>query len=324
MKTSRLTKVLLGLGLILLVPFMGVSQTKKEAVDAYNAGATIMKQDPKAALESFYKALEISEQLGEEGEETKTLAQTLIPRTHYELAMKLYKEKNMTGTLEQLEKAEDMAEKFNDEATKGKVAKTIPQLYNVMGTSNYKDGKYEDAIAYYNKALSFKPDYPDPLLGIALSYEKLEQVDKMFEYLDKTIEVGTKLNDQKKVEDATTKAKAFLLKKGDEAQKANKHEEALGYFNKVLNYESKDASIYFVIAINSNKVEKWDEAIEAAKKAIELTAGAEADKAAMYYELAQAYQKKKDVANACAAYRNAAFGQYKASADYQITQLKCQ
>ena len=47
--------------------------------------------------------------------------------------------------------------------------------------------------------------------------------------------------------------------------------------------------------------------------------------ARFYYEIAKAYEGKKDTPNACSNYKKAAFGTFKSSADYQMkTVLKCQ
>ncbi|HPJ46275.1 MAG TPA: hypothetical protein PL017_09265, partial [Tenuifilaceae bacterium] len=121
--------------LAVALPFATIAQTKKEAVDAYNNGATMIKENPQGALDKLYESIKISEQLGEEGEETKVLAESLIPSVHFELAMKLYKEKKSVETLEQLEKAEETAVKYGDAKTQQKVEKTIPKLYYAMGVN---------------------------------------------------------------------------------------------------------------------------------------------------------------------------------------------
>lgn len=324
MKRNQLLSALFIAGMSLLISTASFGQTKKDAVDAYNAGATTYKQDPKAALDNLLKSIEISQQLGEEGEETLLSAQSLIPRVYLEIAMSEYKQKNLQGTLDNLEKAEETATKYNDETTKSRVEKTMPKLYNVMGNNKFKENKFDEAIANYTKALNFNPDYVDPLLGLALSYENKGDEAKMIEYLDKTIEVAKKNNDLKTADETSLKVKNFYLKKGDDAQKDKNYSEAIDYLNKTMKYDSTDASVYQVLAVNYNRVEKWNDAVEAANKAIELSKGAAEDKAPIYWELANAYQKLNNTSKACDAFKNASYGTIKPAADYQIQQMKCQ
>mgnify|MGYP000848186941 CR=1 FL=1 len=317
-----LSALVVGLGL--LIPFTGFGQTMKEAVDAYNGAATTYKQDPKAALDNLNKAIQICEQLGEEGVEVKTNSENLIPSVYFEIAMAQYKQKDLQGTLDNLEKAEETAVKFNVGTIKTRVEKTIPKLYNVMGNNKFKENKFEEAIANYTKALNFVPDFVDPHLGIMLSYEKLNNEAKMLEFIDKTIEVAKKANDVKTADETAVKAKNYFLKSADDAQKVKKYDEAIVALNNSLKYDSNDNDVYRLLAVNYNRVEKWNEGIEAALKAIDLKTGTADEKAELYFLLATAYQKINDNAKACEAYKNAAFGTFKPNADYQIQQLKCQ
>lgn len=324
MKRKLFLSALLVVGLGLLIPFAGFGQTKKDAVDAYNSAATTYKQDPKAAIDNLLKAIEISDQLGEDAAEVKVNSESLIPKAYFELAMALYKQKDLQGTLDNLEKAEETAVKYNDASVKTRVEKTIPKLYNVMGNNKFKEEKYDEAIANYNKALNFNPDFVDPILGITLSYEKLGNEAKMLEYIDKTIEVAKKSNDAATVSSTTTKAKNYFLKQADDAQKDKKYEDAIVSLNNVLKYDGNDSEVYRLLAINYNRVEKWNDGIASALKAIDLKTGTADEKAELYFLLATAYQKINDNTKACEAYKNASFGTFKPNADYQIQQLKCQ
>ncbi|MGD9977503.1 MAG: tetratricopeptide repeat protein [Bacteroidales bacterium] len=324
MKRNLFFAVLTVVGLGLLIPTVGIGQTMKEAVDAYNSAATTYKQDPKAALDNLNKAIQMCEQLGEEGSEVKVNSESLIPKVYFEMAMLQYKQKDLQGTLDNLEKAEETATKYNDDAVKSRVEKTIPKLYNVMGNNKFKEEKYDEAIVNYTKAINFSPDFVDPYIGATLSYEKLNNEAKMLEYIDKTIEVAQKANDTKTADETSSKAKNFFLLKADEAQKATKYDDAVTSLSSALKYDSTDFNTYRLLAINYNRVEKWDDGIQAALKAIELKTGTVEEKAELYFLLATAYQKVNDTPKACEAYKNAAYGTFKPNADYQIQQLKCQ
>lgn len=320
MKINRLLVVLT----LFFMPFLTNAQTLKEATEAYNAGATMIQDKmPEKALEHLYRAIELSEDLDMDGEATKKLAEDLIPTAHLQYAMNLYRTKEMKAALEQLEKAKETAAKYFDKNTLGRVERIIPQLYNQMGNTEYRDENYEKAINYYNKAIDVKNTYPDPYLGIALAYEKQENFEEMLTFLKKTIEVSNAANDKEKEESASKKAKGYLLRKGDEAQKAKNFNESIEFFKKSLEFDNTDGTIYYVISGNYAELKEWDSVIEYGKLALENTTDA-VDEAGVYYQIGTAYQNQGNTDQACAAFNNALSGTYRAAAEYQIKEvLKC-
>lgn len=322
MKSNKLAKLILVLTIV-VVPCLSQSQTLKEATEAYNTGATLLQEKKsKEAIGYLYTALELSEELDYEGTVIKKNTEDIIPTAHFQNAMNLYKEKDMKGALEQLEKAQETARSYGDRKTLGRVETIIPQLYNQMGNTEYRAENFEKAISYYEKAIGIKADYSDPYLGIALSMEKQENFDGMLEYLKKTMEVSLQTNDRNKADDAQKKAKSYLLIKGDEAQKAKKTEEAISFFKKVLEFDESDGTIYYVLAINNSELKEWGNVIEFSKLALEKANG-NLDEAGIYYQMGVAYQNQGDTTEACQAFTNALSGTYRAAAEYQIKELKC-
>ncbi|NHB70119.1 tetratricopeptide repeat protein [Perlabentimonas gracilis] len=324
MKTNWLNKILVVLTLA-VAPYCLSAQTLKEATEAYNTGATLINEKkPEQAIEHLYRALEISEDLEYEGEETKRMVEDLIPTAHLQYAMNLYRAKDMYGALEQLEKAQETAKLYADRNTLGRVERIIPQLYNQMGNTEYRAENYEKAIDYYKKAIDVKADYPDPYLGIALAYEKQENFDSMLDYLKQTMEVSNAANDRKKAEDAQKKAKAYLLREGDEAQKAKRYEEAIDFLAKAIEFDDTDATLLYAIAVNYNELKNWGKVIEFGKLALEKANGS-IDEAGVYYNIGIAFQNQGDTSQACQAFSNALSGSYRAAAEYQMQEvLKCQ
>jgi tetratricopeptide (TPR) repeat protein len=324
MKTNWLNKFLVVLTLG-VAPYCLTAQTLKEATEAYNTGATLINEKkPEQALEHLYRALEISEDLEYEGEETKRMVEDLIPTAHLQYAMNLYRAKDMTATIEQLEKAQEKAKLYADRNTLGRVERIIPQLYNQMGNNEYRAENYQKAIDFYKKAIEIKADYPDPYLGIAISNEKQEDFEGMLDYLKQTIDVSNATNDRKKADDAQKKAKAYLLRVGDEAQKAKEFEKAIEFFTKAIEFDESDATLYYVIGVNYNELKNWEKVIEYSKLALEKANGT-IDEAGVHYQMGVAFQNQGDTTQACQAFSNAQSGSFKAAAEYQMQEvLKCQ
>jgi hypothetical protein len=75
------------------------------------------------------------------------------------------------------------------------------------------------------------------------------------------------------------------------------------------------------MAIAYNGESKWDDAITAANKALELET---ADKSDIHFELGKSYEGKGDGAAACQSYKSVTGGANVSAAKYQIEQvLKC-
>jgi tetratricopeptide (TPR) repeat protein len=324
MKTKKLKNLLYLLPLVFL-PLVMSAQTLREATEEFNkAGVLINEQKPEEALPILYRALTMSEDLEEEGAQLKEQIQDIIPKAHLQYAMSLYKAKKFYETIEQLEKAQETSKKYGDRKTLASVNRTIPQLYNQIGNNEFRVNNFEKAIGYYQKAIDIKADFPDPYLGISLSLEKLEKFTEMLDMLKKTMEISIQVNDRNKADDAVKKAKAYLLRKGDEAQKAKKFEEAIVFFEKVLEYDNTDATIFFVIAVNYNELKNWDKVIEFSNKTLEIGNG-NIDRAGVYFQIGVAYQNLDKKAEACEAFNNALNGSFRQAAEYKIkNELKCQ
>ena len=90
-------------------------------------------------------------------------------------------------------------------------------------------------------------------------------------------------------------------------------------------YGEGDANTYYYYALAYNKIKDWDKAIISANKALEIEKDEKDAKAKIYFELGTAYYGKGDTSEACKAYKDAAYGDYVAQANYQLKEvLKCQ
>ena len=98
---------------------------------------------------------------------------------------------------------------------------------------------------------------------------------------------------------------------------------ALALLNDALKY-GEDSDVYFIMARAYNSAKQFDNAISSANKSLALAKGSAADKAKINFELGMAQNEKKNKTAACNAFKAAAFGQFKANADYYIKQLGCQ
>ncbi len=328
MKNKTFRSLFMATAAVLLTAGMAFAQsTTKDAVEAFNAGVTANEaKNYTEALTQFNKALDICNQVGSEADEIKLQAEKAIPGVQFNIGLGLYNQKKIEDAITEIEKAKDLAIKYGDEKTQKKSERVVPQLYNFLGNGSLRDGQYEQAIAFYNKAIALDSNYSKCYLGLGLAYSKMNNLDKAIAAFDKTIEVGTATNKAEDVKDAKTSARDNLLVQASDEQKKENYADAYKHFNQALKYDDKNSETYLGLAAAANKLSKFDDAVEAINKALPLLDGtSDSNKAPYYFALGNAYLGKKDNTNACDAYKKAAFGTFKEAAEYQIKDvLKCQ
>ena len=299
--------------------------TKKEAVDAYNGGVKLLKTNAKEAIKQMEKCIEISEQLGEEGEETKKLAAVQLPNLYYQMSMETLKAKKYSEAIIQLEKTVEVAEKYNSPNVKSSAEGRMPLIYNALGGNYRKKSDWKNALINYDKAIEHDTGYYKACLGKALVYSKTGEDANLLETTDKTIELAKKANDTKSVATAEKIASTYFYNKGVKSVQANAHAEAVDAFQKSLKYGNVEPDIYLQIAKSNNVLNNWDAAIDAANKALELENGDDVVKAKYYFEIGTSYMGSGDTSQACEAFKKALTGEYEQLARYKMEQeLKCQ
>jgi tetratricopeptide (TPR) repeat protein len=309
---------------ILALTVAGYSQSVNDAIAKYNEGAQLLKTDIQGSLNAFNECIKICNSLGEEGEETKMLAEIQIPGLHYQLAMNSYKEKKYDEAIKKLQETVDIAGKYNDEQIKGKAEKIIPQLYYINANALIKSEEFQTAIENFDKAIEYNPLNPKAYLGKGLAYKQLDDLQKMKEAMDKAIETGLSTNDDKTVENAEKVARNTFYNKGVMAFEAKNYDEAEGYLKTSIEYGNQSVDTHFQLGKIYNTQKNWDKAIEQINRAIELEQGDETAKAKLYYELAASYVGSGNTSAACDAYKKASYGPYAENAKYQIEHvLKC-
>ncbi|MBE9512277.1 MAG: tetratricopeptide repeat protein [Bacteroidetes bacterium] len=307
----------------ILVPFTGISQTKNDAISAYNEGAQLIKSNPVGAIEAFNKCIKICDAVGDEAEETRVLAETQLPGLHYKLAMESYKQKKIEEAIEKFKKAGEIADKYNNSSILAKVNKVVPQLYMVRGNSLMKQNPQE-ALKNLDKAVELNPNLTKAYLAKGLIYKDLGDELNMKASLIKTMEVGFAHNDIKTADQAELVLRTFYFNKAVTSLKTENMAEAETCFKSAVEYGSKNPMVYFQLGKIYNSNKQYELAVQTLKRAEEFENGGDAEKAGIFYEMGNAYIGLENNSEACIAFKKAMFGDYAEGAKYQIeVVLKC-
>ncbi len=315
----RLMKKLLLLSMVsLFIGFQANGQTLKDAIDAYNTGLDLVESDIRAAIESFKKSHEIASQLGAEGEEVKEQAEIQIPGLYFDLGMEYYRERNIPEAISGFENAIEVAEEYNDAGTVRRSENVLHQLYAIQANTLFRQENNEEALRLFDKALAINPQHARSYLGKGLVYRRLEDADNFRENMDMAIETALMANDEQIMQTAESTARDFFLVRAVRAKGEANYDRAVDLLTTSLAYDQEFAETHFLMATIYNEQRRFQDAVNSAERAIDLSNGTREETAKIYFELGKAYEGLGDTSQACEAYSNAAFGNYEASAKYQM------
>lgn len=325
--TGQLVRFLLSLLLLFsFVPAVLSQQTLNDAISAYNKGLNARQaEDFDSAVVYFNEAATIAKELGAEGEEVVVNVETQLPGLFYQKATKLYNDKKVDEAVETYNTTLELATKANDAELVKRTTTAISEMYYFKGATNFQDKNYEEAKNNFNKAVEIDPENTKAYYMIAATYKSLDDAENLFTAAKKSAEVAQSKSDNRYYDNTMKLAGDYFLIKGNNAKRAQKYDEAVKALKNSIEFTKDPEKAYFLLTQVYNAQKKWDEAIEAGKKTLEYEKDTPEDKAKVYYELGNAYKSKGEKDNACSAYKNAAVGPFKESADYFMkNDLKCQ
>jgi len=282
------------------------AQTVNDALAAFNKGVELSQVDNyDEAIASFKSAIEILDQVEPENE-NKIKAQEQILVVLYKKASTQLKGKKYTECLSSFQTLVEYSTEYNNDKYLKRANGAIPKVYYAQGKELLDAKKYDEALVSLNKSIELDPNYPTAYIRKAQVYDEINKDVEFKETIDKAIDVAIQSNDNKSEEIAKQLAGNFFLRSAADAINAKKDEAAAQCFNNVLNYKEGDTDIYYQLAAIYNRLSKWDDAINAANKALELfkEQGTTKD-ARIYFELGNAFVGKQDNASACDAFNKA-------------------
>ena len=332
LKNNVLT-ILLGLFLIGLSSD-AFAQDKQAAFKAYNKALELAKNGQyEQAINMFNQAISLAEEMGPEGKDIVQRAQNQLPPVYYQSSLAKYKDFQKQKTLESLDvtiesfrQTSDIAKEYNVSEIASKADQVITQLLYAKAVQQFRTEDYQGSLASLNQAISRDPNYAKAYYqkGVVAKKQEGNSLDEILNFFDKAIEVGNKTNDAQTVRQAKESAGAELIYRGSSLIQEKNYDEAISLLNRALEYLPNSADAYYRLAEAYNKQAEWDQALENAQKALQYETGGTTDKAKIYYELGTAYKGLGNKTEACNAYKNAAYGQFKSPAEHQMEfELKC-
>lgn len=331
---SSLTVVLLGLFIAGLGQTVE-AQDRREAVQTYNNARELLNnQEYQQAVTQFETAIEIGNKLGPEGEDIVERAQKRIPEVYRQIALDEYRAfkteqtiPNLDATIDAFESTKDVADKYNNAEISNQANGVLNQLLYSKSIIQYKQQSFQDALGTLDEVVERDPNYAKAYYQKGIVLKKIEgtELERSIDLFDQAIEVAQENNDSDLVTRAQEAARDELVYRGAKATEEKNYSRAKELLNRALEYDSGSADAHYRLAEAYNKTQDWNEAISHAKEALGLEGGGRTDKAKIYFELGTAYQGLGRKEDACNAYGNAAYGDFKSPAEHEMEyELECE
>jgi len=331
---SRITIFLLGLFIFGLGQTVE-AQDRKEAVQTYNSAREMVQNgEYQKAIDQFKKAIEVGNQLGPQGQDIVERAKGKLPEVYRQMALDEYRAfkqnqtlANLDATIDAFRETKDVAEEYDNSKISNQANGVINQLLYSKSIIQYKQQNYQDALTTLDEVIKNDPNYSKAYYQKGIVLKKIDGTDlqRSMELFDQAIEVAKKTNDSQIASRATNAARDELVYRGAKATENKNFSRAKELLNRALTYDSSSADAHYRLAQAYNKTQDWQQAVDHSKEALGLETGGRTDKAKIYFELGTAYQGLGQKENACGAFNNAAYGNFKSPAEHQMEyELKCE
>ncbi|MDR2652560.1 MAG: tetratricopeptide repeat protein [Prevotellaceae bacterium] len=218
---------------------------------------------------------------------------------------------------------EDAAETV--EGIKTNCKNMIPFSYSSIAGSLATEGKYDEAIDYFNKSLAAAEKYGNTDITKENVAEKVNAVysaqaaDFAKEgAFDKAIETVSKTGDDGAIDKIKKFVATSYLKEAQTAQRAKDYKTAVEKSKQAADYNPESESAYLILGVSYSQLKQYKNAVDALEKCVALKESAQA-----YYYLAAAYQQSGNNAKACQNYKKVNDPKLSANAQAQMKALGC-
>ncbi|MEJ2596531.1 MAG: tetratricopeptide repeat protein, partial [bacterium] len=257
------------IGALLMVVTLS-AQTLTDVINEFNEGvAKINSQEYEASLEHFNQVLTMAEVVGDS--------------------------------------ATDMKEKNNEESRQ-KATRYLMQSYMVEGQRSLKNGSYDEAIDFFEKALQMNPDLYQAHQGKGMVYMEEDEIDSMLEEFNLAKEGATASNKPETVDEINGVIDSYFNKFIMEEMEMVDPEDldytyVIEACDKALAANPGNPRALYHMALIKNKEVEYEAAIDYALQALEHETE-EVWISAINFELGSAYQNTVEYEKACEALQN--------------------
>lgn len=215
-----------------------------------------------------------------------------------------------------------------DEEVERTAKRVVGQLTYILGRGQLQAENFDAALAYFEQGIEYYPSNAQNYLARASTLKKLDRMDEAVAAFAQTMEVATAGSDTKTARQAEEAIRGHFIFLASSALSRNgartgtaDAEEAMGHIEELLQYVEADADTYYYTAESQKVKGQFADAIASADQALAIHRGSRTDKAKIYFVKGEALMNTGQIDDAKEAFRNAAYGNYRASAEHYIETL---
>jgi len=245
----------------------------------------------------------------------------------YNAGLEAAQAKNHNEAYQQFTKAVQLARQAGDQDVVKRANKVLTQIDYARGAADLKKEDFSAAIEDFDKGIATDPTYAKNYYGKGLALKNLGQVDNAVATLLKAAEVGSAEGDSKTAQAAHQSIRDHYIFLASSALAGNGNptsagaRQALEHINALSQHLELDADAYYYMAEARKVLGEYGQAVAAADQALEIHRGSRNDKAKVHYVKGEALMLSGNNDAAKAAFREALFGNFRASAQHYIDTL---
>ncbi|MBQ7254345.1 MAG: tetratricopeptide repeat protein [Bacteroidales bacterium] len=276
------------------------AQDIETAVNLYNEAGTMLNEGNIAeALPKFLECLDMAKTLGEEASNVVSDCQDIIPKIYMKLAEEAAEASEFDAAVENCRKAVETSTEFNNnDDVYSKAEALIPQVFMAKGSAMINAKNFAEAVNAFKEVVAADSTNTKALMRLGQSYVGKGDVDAAIETFANAATLGEGTNVEK---DAKKQMSNCYLKKAVACQKAKDNRGCME--NAQLSAQAMDSpNAQKLIGVSALNLKQFDTAIGAFEAYLALSPNA-SDKSQILYQLATAYEGRKDRAKACGYYK---------------------
>lgn len=294
---------------------IAAAQDLEKANEIYNNAVAEKDNNKVEAIKLFEQALELANQLGEEGAEISNQCKAIIPNLYLSLGTEFYNEKVFDEALANFEKAVEKGEAFDNADVVSDAKKKISTTLLVSSNQALQKKDFEKALVASQKLID-----ADPTNGQAFIFKGLALVGQGND--DEAIKAFELASENGKEEEAAKLLSNVYSRKAQAAQKAKNWKSALELAQKSTQYVD-NAKAERIIGLSALSLKQNKVAADGFKAYLSMSPNAP-DKTDITYQLGIALVGTGETAEACGYFKQIAQDpKWGEAARYQITTLKC-
>ena len=251
---------------------------------------------------------------------TPALAQDY--KKNFNAGLEAYKASNFSQARAKFAEAATGAESAGDAEIAQKSKNAAAQMDYKLGNAALKAENYEQALTHYKAGQAMFSGYVLNKYGEGLALKKLGRIDEALTVWNEVAKSGNRKagrTAEKAIRDHFYfQASSAVSKKNPTSSDADR---AVAALEASTQYLEPDADYYYYTAVAHNIRGNTSACITAANTALDMHRGSRTDKAKIYFVKGEALMYSGDTEGAKAAFANAAYGSYKASAEHYLNTL---